>query len=53
MLADGAVAWSPRHEALYGRYVRVELFLGAIVLLAVFFMARSLGARKPACQGWT
>jgi hypothetical protein len=37
--ADGPVAWSAAYEAVYGRYVRVELFLGAIVLLAVFFMA--------------
>jgi len=36
---DGAVVWSPAYEALYTRYVRVEEFLGLIVLVAVFFMA--------------
>jgi Predicted integral membrane protein (DUF2269) len=36
---DGAPTWSAAYEQLYARYVRVELFLGAIVLIAVFFMA--------------
>jgi hypothetical protein len=41
--AQGAVAWSAAYESLYARYVRVELFLGAIVLIAVFFMAAKPG----------
>jgi hypothetical protein len=36
---DGDVRWSDAYQSLYRRYVRVELFLGAIVLTAVFFMA--------------
>ncbi len=37
--AVGPVAWSPEYEALYARYSRIELFLGLIILVAVFFMA--------------
>ena len=36
---DGDVAWSTAYEALYKRYLRVEELLGAIVIVAVFFMA--------------
>ena len=36
---DGPVAWSDAYEALYARYARVEVLLGALVLVAVFFMA--------------
>jgi hypothetical protein len=37
--ADGPVSWSAAYESLYRRYARVEELLGAIVLVAVFFMA--------------
>ena len=35
---EGAVAWGADYERLYRRYIRVEELLGAIVLVAVFFM---------------
>ena len=41
---DGPVAWSPGYEALYGRYLRVEAFLGLVVLAAVFLMAAKPGS---------
>lgn len=34
-----AVAWGSEYEALYRRYMAAELLLGALVLVAVFFMA--------------
>jgi uncharacterized membrane protein len=37
--AATAVTWSAEYEALYRRYMAVETLLGALVLLAVFFMA--------------
>ena len=37
--ADGPVVWGVRYETLYRRYERVEMFLGLLVLTAVFFMA--------------
>lgn len=40
----GDVAWSPEYEALYRRYERVELFLGAVVLVTVFCMAAKPGS---------
>ncbi|MCW2989602.1 MAG: hypothetical protein JWM73_196 [Solirubrobacterales bacterium] len=40
---DGPVTWSPAYEALYARYEKVELFLGAVVLVTVFFMAAKPG----------
>jgi hypothetical protein len=33
------VLWGPAYEQLYRRYVRVEIFLGVLVLAAVFVMA--------------
>jgi hypothetical protein len=36
---DGAVAWSAEYDALYRRYMGAEIFLGALVLLAIFVMA--------------
>jgi hypothetical protein len=35
----GAVTWSPAYVTQYQRYMAVEIFLGTIVLVAVFFMA--------------
>jgi uncharacterized membrane protein len=35
----GAVTWSAAYETQYRRYMAVEVFLGLIVLVAVFFMA--------------
>jgi hypothetical protein len=35
----GAVSWSAAYVTQYQRYMAVEIFLGAIVLVAVFFMA--------------
>lgn len=37
------VAWSSEHEALYGRYLKVEALVGAIVLVAVFAMVAKPG----------
>jgi uncharacterized membrane protein len=34
-----AIAWSAEYDALYRRYLAVETGLGALVLLAIFFMA--------------
>jgi hypothetical protein len=36
--SGGEVAWGPDYEALYRRYMAVEIFLGALVLTAIFFM---------------
>src|SRR4051794_40016720 len=36
---DGAVTWSAAYQEQYRRYMAVEVFLGVIVLVAVFFMA--------------
>jgi hypothetical protein len=35
----GTVTWSAAYEQTYRRYLAVETFLGAIVLVAIFFMA--------------
>jgi hypothetical protein len=35
---NDAVTWSAEYEALYARYAKVEILLGAIVLVAVFSM---------------
>jgi uncharacterized membrane protein len=35
----GAVTWSAAYDAQYRRYLAVEVFLGVIVLVAIFFMA--------------
>ncbi len=37
--ADGSVAWSAEYERVYARYMAAELLLGALVLIAIFFMA--------------
>ncbi len=37
--AGGAVVWSAAYQQQYRRYMSVEIFLGVIVLVAVFFMA--------------
>ena len=37
--AGQEVTWGPEYSALYRRYMSVEIFLGALVLLAVFVMA--------------
>ncbi len=37
--ASGTVQFSPEYEALYRRYMRVEIVLGVLVLVAIFFMA--------------
>jgi uncharacterized membrane protein len=37
--AGGAVTWAADHEALYKRVMQVELLLGILVLVAIFFMA--------------
>ncbi len=37
--AGAAVAWSPEYDTLYGRVMNVERLLGALVLVAIFFMA--------------
>jgi uncharacterized membrane protein len=37
--AGGAVSWSAEYDRVYGRYMAAEIFLGACVLVAVFFMA--------------
>ena len=36
---SGVVAWSPAYERLYRRYMAVEVLLGALVVVAIFFMA--------------
>jgi uncharacterized membrane protein len=36
--AGGAVAWSAEYERVYGRYMAAEVLLGALVLVAIFFM---------------
>jgi hypothetical protein len=36
--SDGAVAWSAEYERVYGRYMAAEITLGALVLVAIFFM---------------
>ncbi len=37
--ADGSVAWSAEYERVYARDMAAELLLGALVLIAIFFMA--------------
>jgi uncharacterized membrane protein len=34
-----AVSWSAEYDRVFGRYLVVEVFLGALVLVAIFFMA--------------
>jgi hypothetical protein len=34
-----AVSWSPEYTRVYGRYMAAEVFLGVLVLVAIFFMA--------------
>lgn len=41
---DGTVAWSDDYEGLYRRYLLVEVFLGIVVLAAVFAMSAKPGA---------
>jgi uncharacterized membrane protein len=36
--SGGAVAWSPEYERVYGHYMAAEVTLGALVLVAIFFM---------------
>src|SRR3954468_16797995 len=36
---SGTVSWSTAYEEQYRRYMAIEVFLGTIVLIAVFFMA--------------
>jgi hypothetical protein len=33
------VAWSAEYDRVYVRYMAAELLLGALVLVAIFFMA--------------
>jgi uncharacterized membrane protein len=35
----GSVAWSAEYDRVYARYMAAELLLGALVLVAIFFMA--------------
>jgi hypothetical protein len=35
----GAVTWSTEYNRVYGRYMVAEVFLGVLVLVAIFFMA--------------
>ena len=35
----GGVAWSAEYDRVYARYMAAELLLGALVLVAIFFMA--------------
>jgi hypothetical protein len=35
----GAIAWSTDYDRVYARYMVAEVFLGALVLVAIFFMA--------------
>jgi hypothetical protein len=37
--AAGAVAWSRDYDRVWGRYLVAEVFLGVLVLVAIFFMA--------------
>jgi hypothetical protein len=37
--AVGAVAWSSAYDRVWGRYLVTEVFLGVLVLVAIFFMA--------------
>jgi len=41
---NDSVTWSAEYEALYACYAKVEILLGAIVLVAVFSMAAKPGA---------
>jgi hypothetical protein len=41
---DGAVGWSAEYEALWHRYERVEMLLGVVVLVTVFFMTAKPGS---------
>ena len=34
-----AVSWSAEYDRVFGRYMVAEVFLGALVLVAIFFMA--------------
>jgi uncharacterized membrane protein len=35
----GAVRWSAEYDRVYSRYMAAEIFLGVLVLVAIFFMA--------------
>jgi hypothetical protein len=35
----GGVAWSSDYDRVYSRYMAAEVFLGVLVLVAIFFMA--------------
>ena len=35
----GSVAWSSEYDRVFGRYMAAEILLGALVLVAIFFMA--------------
>jgi hypothetical protein len=35
---SAAVSWSPEYRRVYGRYMAAEVFLGVLVLVAIFFM---------------
>ena len=37
--AGGPVAWSAGYDGVYARYMAAEVLLGALVLVAIFFMA--------------
>lgn len=41
--ASGEVAWSAEYEQVWSRYEKVELLLGAVVLVTVFVMATKPG----------
>ena len=34
-----AISWSSEYNRVYGRYMAAEVFLGVLVLVAIFFMA--------------
>jgi uncharacterized membrane protein len=36
---DGTVAWSSEYDRVFSRYMVAEVFLGVLVLVAIFFMA--------------
>jgi uncharacterized membrane protein len=36
---DAGIAWSAEYDRVYARYMAAEVLLGALVLVAIFFMA--------------
>jgi|1186.fasta_scaffold51268_2 hypothetical protein len=36
--SGGAIAWSAEYDRVYARYMAAEVLLGALVLVAIFFM---------------